>query len=173
MSTFDDFWGHYNKSFLTYYSEAKSFFKKKKCFSELSAVTCKKLAWPSAPGVYVVWKNDLEKRTVIYIGMTGKFDKKGRMRSTQGLKGRANRWTPYRFDNKNNCFSYDPLYVKGESRNDPPKNGYKQKIDINNVIVSCFIYDTNKKMAPAFLESLLLQAFLMQYDRLPAANNEF
>lgn len=159
--------------FDTYYTSARLYFGNNGRFSKLSGETCAGLNWPTNPGVYVVWNKSNTPADVLYIGMTGKFSNVGTMSANQGLKGRFNRWTPYIFDTKCNRFSYNPKYEKGESRDGPPKNGYSVNLPIAEICVDCFEYDTDFRMAPAFLEALLLQGYLMQYGRLPAGNNEF
>lgn len=159
--------------FDTYYTSAKSYFANNGRFHELMGATCEALNWPANPGVYIVWDRSLSPQVVLYIGMTGKFSNAGMMFANQGLRGRMNRWTPYMFNAQLNCFSYNPQYERGESRNNPPAMGYAVNVNILDIRVDCFEYDTGLRMAPAFLEALLLQGHLMQYGRLPSGNNEF
>lgn len=152
------------------YNAAKALFQSNGHFRQLSATTCKGLAWPSENGVYIVWQISPVDE-VLYIGMTGKFSQKGKM-SGPGLKGRKNRWTPYLFDETADVFSFGPRYAKGEKRDKAPKKGYSHSIVIANIRIDCFEYSTTHKMAPAFLEALLLQGFLMQHGCLPRANQK-
>jgi hypothetical protein len=163
--------GEIDNPFETYYASAKSYFENRNMFYELSGEQSSGLDWPNNPGVYIVWHKSEINTNVLYIGMTGKFKNGEKMSANQGLKGRRNRWTPYRFTEM--AFLYDPKYEKCESRNKQPNNGYANSVAINEIRVDCFVYDTDCRMAPAFLEALLLQGYLMQYGGLPKANNEF
>lgn len=164
--------GAVNSPFETYYATAKTLFSTKGHFHELSGNTCKSLQWPTNPGVYVVWKRSSPEE-VLYIGMTGKFSQAGVLSSSTGLKHRVTRWTPYCFDKTANTFCFGPLPVQGNnSLKKQQAAGYRHNVSISQIRVDCFEYFDTHKMAPAFLESLLLQGYLMEYGILPAANNE-
>jgi hypothetical protein len=157
--------------FDSYYSSAKSYFNNNDHFFELSANTCDGLAWPSNNGIYVVWRTT-PMEEVLYIGMTGKFSKAGVM-SGPGLKARTARWTPYCFDKTRNTFCFGPNPVQGENNlRKQQAAGYKHSVPISDIRVDCFEYFTTHKMAPALLEALLLQGYLMQHGQLPRANNK-
>jgi hypothetical protein len=148
--------GEVDSPFDSYYGSAKALFASKGRFQTLSETTCERLPWPGDNGVYIVWQTS-PSAEVLYIGMTGKFSQAGTM-SGPGLKARKARWTPYRFDETANAFCFGPKYAKGENRmKGPPKAGYSRSIPISNIRIDCFEYDTTNRMAPAFLESLLLQ----------------
>lgn len=163
--------GGLNSPFDTYYASAKALFTSKGRFQTLSATTCTALQWPRDNGIYIVWQTPPPSE-VLYIGMTGKFSQAGTM-AGPGLKARKARWMPYRFDETVEAFCFGPKYAKGENKQKgPPKAGYSKSIPIPNISIDCFKYDTTSRMAPALLESLLLQGYLMQFGRLPLANNE-
>ena len=157
--------------FETYYKSAKDIFVSNGHFHELTSTTCKGLIWPKNHGVYVVWqiKPTVE---VLYIGMTGKFSQAGIM-SGPGLNARTVRWTPYCFDMTANTFCFGPNPVNGQnSLKQQQKAGYRHRVSVSDIRIECFEYFTTHRMAPAFLEALLLQGYLMQHGKLPLANNE-
>ena len=164
-----------------YFSVVKECFQEIHKFHSLQENACANLKWPKDPGVYVVWKISAnptpnESAQVVYIGMTGKFNTAGKCAPKQGLHHRRIRWTPYCFAEKGeqaNNFCFGPKYEKGESRDKAPKNGYDTCLPINNIRVDCFVFNRDWPMAPSFLEALLLQGYLEQYESLPAGNNAF
>lgn len=151
----------------------KKIYSSKGGFKSIRSSTCKSINWPKNPGVYVIRDICGDGDQVIYIGMTGKFETNGNFKGKQGLSHRKTRWNPYRFDDLENMFQYRPNYERFESKNSAPKEGYEKNIDIDQIEIDCFIFERNEKLAPTFLESLLLQSYLLQYEKLPPANNSF
>ena len=152
---------------------ARDIYLSKNRFKSIRSSTCKAINWPKNPGVYVIRDICAEGDQLVYIGMTGKFETNGNFKGKQGLSHRKTRWNPYRFDYLNNMFKYRPKYERFESKDSAPKNGYEKNISIDQIQIDCFIFERDEKFAPTFLESLLLQSYLMQYERLPPANNSF
>jgi hypothetical protein len=161
------------KSFPEFYKEIINWFKSKSKFKCIRSNTCKGLRWPSDSGVYVI--KEIETGKPLYIGMTGYFSGEGKFSDKQGLDKRAARWNPYCFSKSGpnrNKFCYGPLYEKKESRQNPPKD-YREKLLIKEIEVDCLLVSKDERIAPAFIESLLLQVFLAYYGKLPKGNNKF
>lgn len=165
--------GKFDLPFDSMFDIAKKIYLSKNRFESIRSSTCNAINWPVNPGVYVIKQICSEGDQVIYIGMTGKISPDGSMSGKQSLSHRKTRWNPYRFDEVDNKFNYGPAYEKNESKNSVPKNGYKKSIDIEQITIDCFIFDRNEKFAPTFIESLLIQCYLLQYGKLPPANNSF
>ena len=165
--------GKFDLPFDLMFKFAKNNYLNKSRFKTITASSCNALNWPRDPGVYVIREICSKKNQVIYIGMTGKISKEGTLSGKQTLFNRKSRWNPYRFDKKNNEFQYGPSYEKNESKNSAPKQGYEKSINIDQIEIDCFIFERNEKLAPTFLESLLLQCYVLQYEKLPPANNSF
>jgi len=155
------------------FESVKEVYLRKNRFISIRAATCNEISWPQTRGVYVIWKASSNEKHVVYIGMTGKVSSNGMLSGKQTLSDRKTRWSPYKFDNKFNEFKFAPLYERHESRNSAPSKGYKNSISIASITIDCFLFDANEKLAPTFLESLLLQGFLLQFETLPPANNNF
>jgi hypothetical protein len=160
--------GAVKNPFDVYYDSAKTLFSNVGNFKELlKSDIFKKENWSDKPGVYVVWDTTTAKEKVVYIGMTGKYGQEGFMNGAN-LQSRLTRYTPYSFNPKSNNFSYGIQCTPSKKI-----SSYSVSIPAKNLKVSCFTYTEDMRMAPAFLEALLLQGFLMQYGKLPAANQEF
>jgi hypothetical protein len=161
------------KSFSQTYQDLTTWFKNKRRFKTLRASTCKGLLWPKDPGAYVI--KEIKKKKILYIGMTGSFSNDGQMKGKQGLHTRPHRWNPYCFSETepdSNKFCYGPVFETGERKIDRPSD-YKKKIPIHEIEVDCFIVSKSERISPAFIESLLLQAFLADNGFLPEGNNKF
>jgi len=121
--------------------------------------------FPEAPGVYVVKKKNPTadfSDQIVYVGMTGKFNKNGdKKQKNFGLKQMVNRKTPYRFS-KNGGSEF---FEFGQN--------YSTRIDLNDLVIDCFTFDPAGLDAPAFLEAAILQLYLLNFRKLPAANKEF
>lgn len=161
------------KDFATIYEEVTASFKSKNGFIILKAQKCGELKWPDEIGVYVVRK--IKTNEVIYIGMTGSFSQKGQLNTKQRLSSRPDRWNPYRFEETGvhkDKFLYGPDYKKHEDRSRRPSN-YLYEIPIAEVEIDCFLLNGEDRLAPAFVEGLLIQAYLQENGCLPTANNKF
>jgi hypothetical protein len=86
--------------FIEYYNKLKSEFELNSNFTILIENNGP-FDWPDSSGVYVIWEILNEnKKKLIYIGMTGKFQKKSNgelVFNKASFNSRVNRWTPYRF----------------------------------------------------------------------------
>lgn len=114
-------------------------------------------SWPANHGVYVI-KNK-ETGDLIYVGKAGTF-KKGKLVGNL-INKTNNRKVPYEFTKKDE-FAYN-LNLKGGEK----------YISLTELEIDCFVVDKCEFDAPASLESLILQAYLMCYKNLPLANNAF
>lgn len=160
-------------SFIEIYEGLVSSFKRLDGFKKVTGQSCKELAWPKETGVYVVRKTQTNE--VLYIGMTGSFSQQGKMNTKQRLNTRPNRWNPYRFGktgDQKDKFLYGPDYKKHDDKNKPPSK-YLNEVPIGEVEIDCFLLNGEDRLAPAFVESLLIQAFLQEKGCLPVANNKF
>jgi hypothetical protein len=138
--------------------------------------------WPKNFGVYVVRKKPVnltacnEIGEILYVGMTGRIDQKGNL-TGPGLEGRKNRITPYCFTKEGKYqdhFEYSPVYTDSDKLKNLPLQGrYKKRCPFREICIDCFIVDRNGTAAPAFLEALILQIYLMCKNKLPEANNSF
>ena len=88
------------EQFIKDYNSLVEGFKSKFNFTEID---CKKekIKWPKKSGVYVIWKNDDNSLdNLIYVGMTGKFNRVNEEKvifNSQTFDKRDERYTPYRF----------------------------------------------------------------------------
>lgn len=158
-------------------------------FEETSNFCCligknESFIWPDSSGVYVVWEilNENEKQ-LIYIGMTGKFQKNSEGKlvfNNASFKSRAKRWTPYRFceterDNEMKFhFRFAPkeskTSIQGQIKHE--KDAYKFAIPFTKIEIHCFhINLEHPEYTPVLFESLLLTKFLKSNGVLPPANN--
>lgn len=140
--------------------------------------------WPHSSGVYVVWEilNENEKQ-LIYIGMTGKFQKNSEGKlvfNNASFKSRAKRWTPYRFceTERDNEMKFHFRFAPKESKTSlqgqikHEKDAYKFAIPYTKIEIHCFkINENHSEYSPILLESLLLTKYLKANGELPTANN--
>ncbi len=161
--------------FCSFYKKIRSLFDSKGQLVELRSNYSSGLAWPRNAGVYVIW--ELNKKEVLYIGMTGKFDKSGNLQVGSGLSGRSARTVPY-------CFSMNGPFADhfefNAKTNNPEKikkveigERYNKRVPLKDLYIDCFIVSREGRVAPSFLEATLLQLHLEQFNCLPVANNAF
>ena len=169
--------------FNKYYNNLKSKFEKTSDFICLIGKN-ESFIWPNSSGVYVIWeplnKND---KKIIYIGMTGKFQKKSNgelVFNKASFKSRVNRWTPYRFcehekdGNKLHYFRFGPKESKTslQFQIKYDSDAYQTSIPYDKLEIHCFSIDENNPIySPVLLESLLLTKYLKKTGQLPPANN--
>ena len=140
--------------------------------------SCSDLPWPDGVGVYVVRQNPDQ---VIYIGMTGKFKRESDGAAVlddnkNGFRSRATRYHPYSFTREGTYkdhFEFAPLHPLAEIKEAPPKERYAEHFPIKDLSIDCFVLGRESRIAPAFLEALLLQYYIEFEGRLPVANNAF
>jgi hypothetical protein len=169
--------------FLEYYNLIKLEFESNSNFTILIE-NKGKFDWPDKSGVYVIWeRKDTLIKNLIYIGMTGKFLKNmdGELNfNNASFKSRLNRWTPYRFCEKEkdekmkHHFRFGPKESKtslqAQIRYD--LEAYQTSIAYNKLEIHCFTVDENNNIyTPVLLESLLLTKYLKTTGHLPPANN--
>ena len=137
--------------------------------------------WPRGVGVYAVWRVSSENNDeLLYIGMTGKIKKNFEsntklLEPENGFSKRALRYHPYSFTkngpNKNH-FEYGPKFPIQKIKKVHPEKRYSSKIPLCNIRVDCFKISDHLKLAPSFLEALLLQEYFNKYNFLPKGNNQ-
>lgn len=169
--------------FYNFYNDLKSEFEKN---SEFSCIRADKnqFHWPDSSGVYVIWENTSDiKKKLIYIGMTGKFQKNisGQLTfNNSSFKSRLGRWTPYRFceSDKDGIMKHHFRYNPKESKTSLQgqikymQDAYEFSIPYGNLEIHCFHVNSNHKdYTPVFIESLLLTKYLKITGDLPPANN--
>jgi len=169
--------------FIEYYNKLKSEFDSNSNFIILTQNEGT-FHWPDSSGVYVIWENlnEIEKK-LIYIGMTGKFQKKSNgelVFNKSSFKSRANRWTPYRFceHEKDGSMLHHFRFGPKESKTSLQaqikydSDAYQISIPYDKLEIHCFSIDENdSKYSPVLLESLLLTKYLKTTGQLPLANN--
>lgn len=161
----------------------------KKNFEETSNFSCligknQSFIWPDSSGVYVIWKIiNQDKKELIYIGMTGKFQKNSKgllIFNNASFKSRISRWTPYRF-----CETEKDKEMKFHFRFGPKESktslqgqikydvdAYQVSIPYTKIEIDCFHINSNHpKYTPVLFESLLLTNYLKTTGELPPANN--
>ena len=161
-------------------------FKSKFNFTEID---CKKekIKWPKKSGVYVIWKNDDSSLdNLIYVGMTGKFNRVNKEKvifNSQTFDKRDERYTPYRFcesvkenDNIRFSFRYGPNGKNGseQSKIKHQEDAYNQTIPYSELKIHCFHISDNhmEYYTPELLEKEILTKYLKSSGNLPPANNE-
>lgn len=140
----------------------------------------KKEPWPKSNGAYVVRRAGSEGMDgVLYIGKTGKLqptNEGGVIANSGKLIGRLSRWTPYCFQSEGpfaNHFEYGPNYGVNEIPKQPHADRYRHHISLAQVWTDCFATSgIEQEVSPAFLETLLLQAYVCGKAALPPANQE-
>ncbi|MBP9847894.1 MAG: hypothetical protein KBC58_00495 [Flavobacterium sp.] len=169
--------------FNEFYNNLKSKFEETSDFSCLIGKN-ESFIWPDSSGVYVIWENIIEnQKKLIYIGMTGKFQKNSNdllIFNNSSFKSRTNRWTPYRFceTTKDNDMKFHFRFGPKESKTSlqgqikHEKDAYKFAIPYTKIEIHCFnINDNHSEYSPILFESLLLTKYLKIKGELPPANN--
>jgi hypothetical protein len=136
--------------------------------------------WPQGFGVYLVWRVQPEnQRQLLYIGKAGKYrrvDENEAELNGGNLAHRLGRWTPYCFQREGpfaNHFEYGPNSVKRLLQM-PCIDRYQHHVPASQIEVECFsLSGWETWLAPALLEALLLQGYMVENGDLPPANNEF
>ncbi len=144
---------------------------KNPCFTRLALGARNTFNWPKKAGVYVI--RCKPEGPAIYVGMTGRVGKTGRLITKSGLNTRVYRWTPYYFDTKEGYFRYAPRCSSSSSKKECLKLGYASQIALKDLQIDCFTIGVKDRIAPAAIEAHLLQAHLDQYGCLPKANRQF
>ena len=166
--------------FESFYKHVVESMDKQKRYKHFCPADNNGLNWPKCFGVYVVRMKQLQTNFsdgILYVGMTGKFNNAGKIPPGLGLANRVYRVMPYSFTvDSTGCryFEYGPKAssVKGVLQL-KPSDRYSSKIEMTKLLVDCFTVDRNGLDAPAFLEAVILQAYLLSNKKLPAANNSF
>ena len=150
-------------------------------YSEISPNTVQDLSakLPADLGVYVVRMrqqpvNPCDK--IVYVGMIGKFVYPYKFSQARSLRDIVNRIVPYSFDKINNphLFEFGPNAKSPEGLAQlNPGARYSNSIALADLVFDCFTVGRQGFDAPAFLEAAILQAYLLEFKRLPAANNAF
>jgi len=170
-------------SFDETYQTLKEEFTQKNQFQTITAPNSR-IKWPSGSGVYVIWEIGSEsKPSLIYVGMCGKF-----YRNNEGvvsLNGstfpdRTQRWTPYRFSestrdrNLRHHFRYGPKLsnVNEQAKIKYDEDAYAVSIPYSRIYIDFFaVPEDDDTYTSTFIESLLLNRYLKQFNTLPPANN--
>jgi hypothetical protein len=112
--------------------------------------------------------------------MTGQFGHANGVASLfedpKGFLKRAGRYHPYSFTRKgpfSEHFAFDPLFPLSKIGAAPPEARYNRRLPISSLSIDCFETKPAHKIAPAFLEALILQQYISSEGRLPEANNKF
>jgi hypothetical protein len=169
-------------SFRDFYGELRRCFEAVDCFHVVEAGKCKELPWPKGQGVYAVWlkQGDRDARSLVYVGMTGKFGHENGVAllpdKPKGFRDRADRYHPYCFTKKgpfSDNFEFNPLFPFSKIRKAPLETRYNRRLPISSLSIDCFETKPAHKIAPAFVEALILQQYISSEGRLPEANNKF
>jgi hypothetical protein len=163
-----------NNRFSAIYQELVELFSSKVRFVKMNSGFFVRKNWPKGSGVYVIWGSVGKTRKLIYIGKTGTYRRTGKLvginNEKDKYKERMGRWTPYCFFEEYFCFG--PQF-KGSAEPKPNNDSnYGECIPISEIEIDFFVCGTGS-VAPAFLESLLLQIYMDEHSTLPPANNEF
>jgi hypothetical protein len=117
----------------------------------------------SSPGVYIICAKG-ENPLPLYIGSSGKI---GPDLTPSGSNVRKRLFwsnTPYHFDRKAPFWRYDP------TTSGVPPGGYSASVPVADLLLTIFALP--HPYCPAVLEHLLLQGFINEFGRLPAANQK-
>jgi hypothetical protein len=136
--------------------------------------------WPKGSGVYVVrCRGNDTPSTILYIGKTGKLKAAaaGEVSLNSGsLEKRLQRCTPYCFQSKGpyeNHFEYGPNFGVNQIPKEPYEDRYKKHLPLAEIEVVTFsTAGIETEVSPAFLETLLLTAYVANEGCLPPANQE-
>ena len=168
-------------NFTLLYASTCSLFKDISAFDSIKGNTYKDLEWPKGVGVYAIWKISLNiEEALIYIGMTGKINQQvnGEAKlfdAENGFSKRALRYHPYSFTQKGSYkdyFEYEPKHSLKTIKKAPLEDRYAVHVPLKDIKVDCFQIPERLKLAPSFLEALLLQSYFSSYNSLPIANNQ-
>ena len=91
-----------------------------------------------------------------------------------GFRSRATRYHPYSFTREGtykDYFEFAPLHSLSQIKQAPPEDRYAEHVPIKDLSIDCFVLGRESRIAPAFLEALLLQYYIEFEGRLPMANN--
>lgn len=158
--------------FITSYGGINNLFLSKNRFFSCAG----QINWPTGSGVYVIWMDSMDRKTLLYIGMTGTYRRPTTFevpvinQETRGFARRAFRWTPYCFFPGH--FSYGPNFTGNKKPVQNNESNYRVTIPISAIAIDFFVCGTSN-VAPAFLEALLLQLYMDYYKDIPPANNAF
>ena len=149
-------------------------------YVQINSPTVAGLNWPADCGVYVVRMRQQPVNLcdeIVYVGMTGKFNNYGKLPPGSGLDKRVYRVFPYTFTKVNggpDLFEIGPNANSYRELMKLTRNArYSNQINLADLVFDCFTVDRKGFDAPAFLEAAILQAYLLNFKRLPAANNAF
>jgi hypothetical protein len=168
-------------TFGDFYDELRRCFKAVDRFYVVEADNCSKLPWPIGQGVYAIWQScSHAASSLVYVGMTGKMgNANGRTElpdKPRGFRARAERTNPYSFTSKGpfeNHFEFGPRFSQKSFGATSLDSRYDRRLPIGAISIHCFVIDPSFKIAPAFLEALILQQYISSEGRLPEANNKF
>jgi hypothetical protein len=169
-------------TFRDFYDELRRCFEEVDCFHIVEAEKCKALPWPKGQGVYAIWRkqDDRDTHSLVYVGMTGKFGHENGVAllpaKPNGFRKRAERYHPYCFTKKgpfSDNFEFDPLFSLNKIGKAPLEARYNRRLPISSLSIDCFVTEPAHKIAPAFVEALILQQYISSEGRLPEANNKF
>jgi hypothetical protein len=168
-------------SFREFYAELRRCFEAVDRFHVVEADNCSKLPWPIGQGVYAIWQGSgRTASSLVYVGMTGKMSNaNGRTElpdKPKGFRARAERTNPYSFTSKGpfeNHFEFGPRFSSKSFGTTPLDSRYDRRLPIGAITIHCFVIESSFKIAPAFLEALILQHYISSEGRLPEANNKF
>ena len=182
MAKLDQLLGCSRPDFPEFYSALRECFGASGAYHSVEADKCKDLLWPKGQGVYAVWlkKGGRDTLSLIYVGMTGKFGHKDGVAllpdEPKGFRKRAGRSHPYCFTKKGpftDQFEFDALFPLKKIRKAPLEERYNRRLPISELSIHCFVAEPGFTIAPAFIESLILQHYISSEGRLPEANNKF
>jgi hypothetical protein len=145
-----------------------------------------KTIWPKGRGVYCVWKKEKgsSKRILLYVGKAGKIvkdDQGDAQWNTSVLAHRVNRWTPYRFAERERDgafqyhFRFGPVHGDQQPQLMYQADAYLASIPYDYIEVDFFVFRdgfVSNGHTPASLETALLTAYLEEFQALPGVNNE-
>lgn len=166
------------ENFEEFYGEILRKFRSWGRLQEIRGKCYKTLGWPEGIGVYLIRK--VSDGEVVYVGMTGKIirspDGEVELKDKKdGFKKRSQRYTPYCFTESGafkDHFEYGPNFKGDDFKKKLEKDRYKKHIPIRDLSVDCFVLGKGSTIAPAFLESLVLQAYFTHKGTLPDGNNQ-
>ena len=169
-------------TFIEFYNLRKKEFEDSQLFTMILGEQ-RKIQWPTSSGVYAIWrKTQSNNKTLIYIGMTGKYSRNSTGKidfNRQSFKERTQRWTPYRFcEGKKDIemkyfFRYNPKYSKTsiQAKNKYNFDAYRDSIAYQELEIHCFHINSDHDLySPILMESELLTSYLKSYNDLPPAN---
>ena len=169
-------------TFDEFYAALRVYFETSRHFHVLEADHCEALPWPEGQGVYTVWlkENGLTSPMLVYVGMTGKFGNANGYAvlsdNLNGFRRRLTRTHPYSFTSIGlfaDHFEFGPLFSLKKMAGAPFEARYIHRYPIRDLEIHCFVAEPDFKIAPAFVEALILQHYISSQGRMPEANNKF